>query len=153
MVRASLLLLVAATAAAHEPELPSGTTAPVLIEKAEPEYPRAAMEAGVGGTVGMELTVGDDGNVAQIKISKPAGFGLDEAAVAAARRFRFRPATHDGKPVASTVLFDQNFVIRPHLTAEKLASPSAETPAPTPAPLYESVVTGRGPMSAASSST
>src|SRR5258706_6067574 len=104
----SLLLCLAAGAAAHEPELPADTTAPVLIEKAEPEYPRAAMEAGVGGTVGLELTVGDDGNIAQIKIVKSAGFGLDEAAVAAARRFRFRPATHDGKPVASTVLFDQN---------------------------------------------
>jgi TonB family protein len=145
------MLLVASAALAHEPELPSGTTAPVLIEKAEPEYPRAAIDAGVGGTVGLELTIGEDGNIAAIKIVKPAGFGLDEAAVAAARRFRFRPATHDGKPVASMVLFDQNFVIRPHLTGEKVATP--EPPAPSPVPSYESVVVGRGPMSAASSST
>src|SRR6185436_6073455 len=147
----SLCLCLAAGAQAHEPELPTGTTAPVLLEKAEPDYPRAALEAGVGGTVGMELTVGEDGAVAEAKLVKPAGFGLDEAALAAARRFRFRPATHDGKPIASTVLFDQNFVLRPHLSAEKTAEPP--TPAPSPAPAYESVVVGRGPMSAASSST
>src|SRR2546423_15515785 len=116
-------LLAAAAAAAHEPELPADTTAPVLIEKAEPEYPRAAMEAGVGGTVGMELTVGEDGNIAQIKITKSAGFGLDEAAPAGARRFCFRPAAHRGKPVASTGRVGQELVLRPPPTAGETAVP------------------------------
>jgi outer membrane receptor protein involved in Fe transport len=111
-------------------------------------------------------------------VLRPAGFGLDEAAVAAAQKFRFRPATRDGQAIAAPVLFDQRFVIRPHLAAETSAEPppSAEeaehehdeehehehegdhAAAPTAsavahAPAYESNVVARGPTTAASSST
>ncbi len=151
-----ILLLCSQHALAHEPdEQPEhGTHAPVLIERVDAEYPEAARSAGIGGTVGLELTVAADGAVSEVKVVRPAGNGLDESAVAAARRFRFRPATHDGKAIASTVLFDQQFVLRPHLTAETLAEPVVEqAPAPPAAVSYESTVQGRGPTSAASATT
>jgi TonB family protein len=136
---------------AHEPSEPE-LTAPVLLERAEAVYPPAALQAGVGGTVGMELTVGADGRVADVKVLRPAGFGLDEAAVAAARRLKFRPAMHDGKPTVATVLFDQNFVARPHLSAETTAAAAAaQPPAVAPAPSYQSIVRGDEPPLAASS--
>ncbi len=158
-----VVIFAAADAAAHEPEeapVPA-TSAPVLVERVAPVYPEAARQAGIGGTVGLELTVGPDGTVSDAKVVKPAGFGFDEAALAAARRFRFRAATRDGKPVAATVLFDQQFVIRPHLVAEVAAEPAptetppiARPPSPEPAPpSYESRVVARGPTTAASSMT
>ena len=98
----------------------------------------------------MPIPAGADGTVTEVKISKAAGFGLDEAAVVAAKRFKFHPATRDGQAVASTVLFDQQFVIRPHLTAEVDAEPA---PSAEAAPAYESTVVSRGPTSAASAST
>src|SRR5262249_54559855 len=70
--------------------------------------------------------------------------------VEAAKKMKFRPATHDDQPIASTVLFDQKFVLRPHLSAETTALP--EEP-PPPLPQYQSTVSARGPISAASSST
>ena len=150
-------------ARAHEPEeapLAPSVTAPVLLERVEPIYPEAARRAGIGGSVGLEITVGENGAVSEARVVHAAGFGLDEAALEAARRMKFRPATRDGKPVASTVLFDQQFVIRPHLTAEVAAepAPTEEAPRPTPAPgtsvpAYESRVVARGPTTAASSST
>ena len=104
----AIAFLCCAVAGAHEPdEEPSipARTAPVLSERAEPVYPPAARDKGFGGTVTLEITVGADGAVASVKVARPAGFGLDEAALEAARRFRFRPATERGRPVASSVLF------------------------------------------------
>jgi TonB family protein len=156
--------LTAAPAAAHEDDEPPparpGLRAPVLIERVEPVYPEAARAGGLGGVVGLELDVGVDGHVTAVRVVRAAGFGFDEAAVAAAQQFTFRPATRNGKPIAATLLFDQTFVVRPHLSAETSAEVSAE-PAPlavvpaasTPAPGYASTVIGRGPTTAASSTT
>jgi TonB family protein len=161
-----ICVLFPSSARAHEPdESPPApaVTAPVLLERVEPVYPEAARKAGIGGTVGLELTLGADGSVVDVKVVHAAGFGLDEAAVEAARRMRFRPATREGKAIASTVLFDQQFTVRPHLSAEVAAEPipTTEAPTPTPAPIaegaavpsYESHVVARGPTTAASSST
>jgi protein TonB len=38
-----------------------------------------------------------------VRVIKGLGFGLDEAAVAAAKQWTFKPATRCGKPVAYTV--------------------------------------------------
>ena len=165
MLSLGLSYFVITEAQAHEPEeLPAPSpqaTAPSLLEKLDPIYPEAARQAGIGGVVGLELTVGADGAVGQARVVRPAGFGLDEAALAAARRFRFRPATQGGRAIASVVLFDQQFVIRPHLTAEVSAEPAPAddaAPAVTRATAqehasYESTVVSRGPTTAASSST
>ena len=158
------LLFVSAASGAHEPDEPTPqAVAPTLIDKAEPVYPEAARKAGIGGVVGLELTIGRDGSVRAVRVLRAAGFGLDEAAAAAARRFRFSPATQAGEAIEATVLFDQQFVIRPHLTAEVSAEPTAasaanEAPAlplmpGAKATAYESTVAARGPTSAASSST
>ena len=185
--RASIALVftftfTCARAYAHEPDeaqpQPS-LTAPVLLERVEPHYPEDARRKGIGGQVGLELTVGKDGRVTAVRVLKPAGFGFDDEAVEAAEQFKFRPATRDGQPIEATVLFDQQFVTRPHLTAETSAegagrvavagvseagdptvvSGAAPAPAPTvrqqpvqPSP-YESVVETLGPKSAASAST
>jgi TonB family protein len=148
-VRALLILFAALPALAHEPE---DLTAPVLVQHVEPMYPPAALKAGLGGTVSLEITVAADGTVAAVKLLKGAGFGLDEAALEAARKFRFKPATHDGQPIASTVLFDQKFVLRPHFSAESAApSPEPVVQSSEPIPQYQTTVVGRGAMSAASS--
>ncbi|MDX1582863.1 MAG: energy transducer TonB, partial [Thermoanaerobaculia bacterium] len=49
-----------------------------------------------------------DGSVDRTEILKDQPFGLGEAARQAVRRWRFRPATHDGRPidVYYTVSFD-----------------------------------------------
>ncbi len=140
-----------------------GLTAPVLIERAEPVYPEAARKAGIGGVVGLELTVSAAGQVTAANVARSAGFGMDEAAAAAARRYKFRPATRHGQPIEATVLLDQQFAVRPHLTAEATAEPVQATEGPAPAdaapdpaikkPLFETTVTARGPTSAASASS
>jgi TonB family protein len=160
--------VVIGRAGAHEPDVPAspGLTAPVLIERTEPRYPEAARQGGLGGVVGLELTIDEEGAVSEARVVHPAGFGFDEAAVEAARQFKFKPATRDGRPIAATVLFDQEFRIRPHIaaaTSSEAAAKTEEPPASSPIPFaptataarpaYESRVLARGPATAASAST
>jgi len=146
---------------AHEPNeppepAPNAVTAPVLVERTEVPYPEVARQAGIGGTVSLEISVAADGSVSDVKLVRGVSHELDEAAMVAAKKFRFRPATRGGTAIAATVLFDQTFTVRPHLSAETTAEPAANEmppPTPTPQPTFESTVQARGPSSAASSST
>ena len=65
-----------------------------------PEYPRAALAKELQGDVRVKYTVGTDGRVkdAAVTASNPAGV-FDEVALAAVRRWRFKPYEVDGQPV------------------------------------------------------
>jgi TonB family protein len=148
------LLVVAAlfapgSARAHE------TTAPVLTVKVEPVYPADALAAGVEGTVVMQIYLDAQGSVQHVHLVSSPGFGLDAAALAAAQGFQFKPATSDGVPVASQVVFEQRFAVSRTLrSAVTGASPSPD-PAPLPVledPRYRTVVLARGPLTSASAS-
>ncbi|MBK7533772.1 MAG: TonB-dependent receptor [Myxococcales bacterium] len=85
--------------------------APVL-ERAVPAVAPPGAEH-LQAKVGLVLTIGADGSVSDVRVVAPAGHGLDEAAVAAARQFRFSPATRDGQPVAARVRYDLAFAPPP----------------------------------------
>jgi TonB family protein len=65
-----------------------------------PEYPRQALARDVRGEVRVRYTVGTDGRVkdAAITSSSPPGV-FDEVALAAVRRWRFKPHEIDDQPV------------------------------------------------------
>ena len=68
-----------------------------------PRYPRNAARDGIEGQVRLEVTVRPDGTVKDVRVleAEPRGY-FEAAAVAAAKRGRFRPRTVDGEPVEST---------------------------------------------------
>ncbi|MGH7729653.1 MAG: energy transducer TonB, partial [Candidatus Eiseniibacteriota bacterium] len=74
---------------------------PEAITEVKPEYPRIAQEAGVEGRVTVHVLVGKDGRVLDAvlaaKIQVPM---LNEAALAAARRWVFTPGFANAHPVA-----------------------------------------------------
>ena len=148
-------LLVAAAALAPRRALAHETTAPVLTVKVDPVYPTDALAAGVEGAVVMQIYIDDKGAVQHVHVVSSPGFGLDAAALAAAQGFRFKPATSDGVPVASQVVFEQRFAVSRTLrSAVTGASPNPD-PAPLPVvedPRYRTVVLARGPLTSASAS-
>jgi protein TonB len=77
-----------------------------------PAYPAAARADGLEGDVLMELVVSPFGEVESARVSRPVGHGLDEAAVVAARRFRFAPAVKEGRPVRVRVSWTMQFRLR-----------------------------------------
>ena len=75
-----------------------GLTQAVLIKKVEPDYPALALKQKIAGSVTLEATVADTGNVRSVSVvSGPAQ--LAQAAQDAVRQWKYRPAVLDGKTV------------------------------------------------------
>jgi TonB family protein len=78
---------------------PSETDAlPVVIRKHPVDWPPTAQRSRRQGVIIMQATVNSDGLVDEVKILRADddGFGIPEAAVAAAREYRFKPGTKNG---------------------------------------------------------
>jgi protein TonB len=72
---------------------------PLLIERVEPPYPEAERKSRREGIVILEAIITSDGTVDEVKVLKSAGAILDEAAKRAVLRWRYRPATLNGRAV------------------------------------------------------
>lgn len=103
--------------AAPAPPAPTLTAAPVLLEAAAPEYPRAAAAAGQSAAVKVRIRIEADGSVSTASVVTPVGDGFDEAALAAVKQYRFKPAEWDGVPgpivVETTIHFVMEEVSEP----------------------------------------
>jgi len=86
---------------------------PTVTHRAEAGYTPLASRDRVTGTVQVRIVVDVEGMPRHIVIVQPLGYGLDARAAEAAAKFRFTPATLKGKPVASTVLMNQDFLLAP----------------------------------------
>ncbi|AEU38860.1 energy transducer TonB [Granulicella mallensis] len=89
----------------------AGSSQAVVTHRAEAGYTLPASHDHVTGTVHMRLVVDTEGVARHIAIVQPLGYGLDARAVEAAAKYRFTPAMLDGKPVASNVLMNQDFLV------------------------------------------
>ena len=74
-------------------------TQPALIKRVEPEYPPLAVKAHIQGVVILEATVGEDGNVVDVKLLRPANPLLDREAAIAVRQWRYTPVVLNGTRV------------------------------------------------------
>lgn len=86
-----------------------GVSAPALVFKVEPEYSEEARKAKYQGTVVLSIVVDDKGNPKELKIVRPLGLGLDEKAIEAVQKWRFRPGQLNGKAVAVAATVEVNF--------------------------------------------
>jgi TonB family protein len=82
---------------------------PQLIYKVEPEYSEEARKAKFSGTVLLSVVVDKDGNPRDIKVIRPLGLGLDEKAIEAVAKWRFRPGMKRGVPVPVYANVEVNF--------------------------------------------
>ncbi len=107
-----LFLLIAGFVAslAAQPGLPPASRfAPVAIRKVDPAYTSQAIAARVEGTVTLYAEIGTDGRARNIRVVRSLGYGLDEAAVQALRRWRFAPATRNGRPARTPATIEIPF--------------------------------------------
>jgi protein TonB len=77
----------------------------------QPAGTEAARAAGVEGKVRVQLTVDETGHVVDVKLLQGLGYGLDEAALAAARQAEFEPAVRCGKPTRATFNISMRFTL------------------------------------------
>ena len=84
---------------------PNAITTPVEITfKPNPVYTAEARDLKIEGEVLLEMSFGANGTLQVNRVVRGLGHGLDEAAVAAANKIRFKPALRDGQPVDSTAI-------------------------------------------------
>jgi protein TonB len=86
-----------------------GVTAPIAILKPEPEYSEEARKAKWSGSVMISLVVDVNGMPQSVQVVKPLGLGLDQKAIEAIMKWRFKPGTKDGKPVPVQATVEVNF--------------------------------------------
>lgn len=110
LILAAFALVLAsppARAQSEEPAGPAGIVPPRPLELPEAELPPDTPPADLD--VVLTLTIGTDGLVREVALTRGVGSPWDEAAIAAARRFRFTPALQGDTPIAVTVPFTYSY--------------------------------------------
>ena len=71
-----------------------------LLHMKPPIYPPRCLRLGIEGRVRVRALIGEDGRPQEVTVGTTSGdVGLDEAALAAVRHWRFEPAMRNGLPV------------------------------------------------------
>jgi protein TonB len=92
----------------------NGVTSPEAIVRAAPAYTSEAVRARAQGVITVECVVEPNGQCGELRVLRAFNppFGLDQQALAAARRWRFKPGTRNGEPVPVLVNLLIEFNIR-----------------------------------------
>ena len=81
---------------------------PKLLHEVLPVYPKEALENKVEGRVPLRYVVNVNGSVSDVKVLKSSGTidrkDFQQAAIDAVSQFRYKPAEHNGKPVAVWII-------------------------------------------------
>ena len=86
---------------------------PQPLSNIRPVYPEIAQEAGIEGTVVVQVFIDKRGRVKDTLILKGIpNTGLDEAAISAIRKTRFRPAKQRERPVGVWISIPVNFRLK-----------------------------------------
>lgn len=74
----------------------------VPVSRPSPKYTPEAENAGIEGKVRLDLNVNELGEVESAEVLQGLGYGLDDSAIQTVKRWKFKPATLCGKPVAAS---------------------------------------------------
>ena len=88
------------------------TTRPKVLNSVRPQYSEIARRNQTQGVVVIRILVGADGDVKQAKVTKGLPDDLNEQAVEAAFKLKFRPALRDGVAVDYTLPIQVEFNLR-----------------------------------------
>ncbi len=86
-------------------------TEPVLIGEVKIPYPDEAKKNEVEGSVRLKVTTDPTGLVTEVIVIAGPGYGLNEAARSALKRFKFKPATKGGEAVGYTFVYTYTFLL------------------------------------------
>src|SRR5215467_7481715 len=92
--------------------LPNGAmAAPTVLKSTIAAYSEDARSHGIEGTVTIEASMSEDGQVKSMRVLKGLGFGLDELALTSVQQWTFSPATRLGVPVSVIAQVDVPFIL------------------------------------------
>ncbi|MEW6737708.1 MAG: energy transducer TonB, partial [Acidobacteriota bacterium] len=88
-----------------------GLRLPQLYDKTKPLYTEEARRNKIEGMVVLSVIFYKDGNIGDIKIIRGLGYGLDEQAIEAAKKIRFKPAELNGEAVSVRARLEFTFTL------------------------------------------
>jgi TonB family protein len=115
----------------------NGVSYPILLRQEQPRYTADAVRQRIEGPVQLQAVVLANGTVGEVRVLKSLdqASGLDDAAIAAAKKWLFKPALKDGKPVPVIVTLIIEFRLdrtpRPQSGEPPMLSPLAPAPPDT----------------------
>lgn len=83
---------------------------PVPVRTVAPDYPDELRRDGVSGVVMVKCTIDEQGNVTEPTIEKSSNNAFEKPAIAALKKWKFKPAKQDGAPVSIKVSIPIKFV-------------------------------------------
>jgi TonB family protein len=91
-----------------------GVSLPEVVHEVKPQYTRAAMNAQIQGSVVLACVINESGDVGDVTVTRSldSEHGLDQAALDAAKQWKFRPGRKDGKAVAVRVEIEMTFTLK-----------------------------------------
>jgi TonB family protein len=112
------------------PPPPVTLTPPVLKKDEGAVYPKQAIDDKVKDTVRVDVVIEVDptGAPKSVTVETPQGHGFDEAAVEAANKLVFDPATRNGKPVAAKIRHSYVFAPPPSRVIGRITRQPSDTP-------------------------
>ena len=87
---------------------------PRLVKKVSPQYPQAAREARVEGSVMTIVSIGTDGVPKIVKVVESANRDLESASLSAIREWRYEPAMCGGQAVPQETVLQINYTLSSH---------------------------------------
>lgn len=112
------VLVIPSAYATNDPARPDAsdalkpaTTPPKFTSGKDPGYTDEAREAKIEGTVILTVKINENGRVTDVMVRNSLDKGLDRNAVKAVKRWRFEPATANGRPVATETNVSVDFRI------------------------------------------
>jgi TonB family protein len=109
---------------------PPTITPPVVTKDEGATYPAQAITDKVNQSVEIVLVLEVDpqGAVRKATVETPGGHGFDEAAVEAAKKLEFTPATRNGQPIAAKIRHKYTFVPPPGRVVGKVTTQLRDKP-------------------------
>ena len=85
-----------------DPSIPTMTSdsRPTILYREKAKYTEEARKNGVEGTVILHVVFHVNGKITDIKVIRGLPYGLNEKAIEAVKKIRFKPAMKDGKPIS-----------------------------------------------------
>jgi TonB family protein len=87
----------------------NGVTAPTILSRVEPAYPKEPGSEKVNGAVVVSCVVGADGKATEIQVVKSLAPAFDAKAIDAVSQWVFKPGTLNGVPVKVRINIEVNF--------------------------------------------
>ncbi len=87
------------------------TEMPQVLSEFRAPYPKEAKDKGIEGNVILDILIDESGKVRSANFISGPGFGLNEAALASIKNFKFRPAKIENRTVAVKIRYSIKFVL------------------------------------------